>query len=141
MELVVRATGEVVSLEDPVQCARALASIRELEADLREAKAALTDALAYEFERQGSKTLNLGAVKAELRGGTELVWDIEILETLLDAGLPKERFEQLVQAEVSYRVNQAVAKQLEAANVRYGDIIARARTVREKQAYVTVKPL
>lgn len=139
MDLVVRGTGEIVNLEDPVQCANALQAIRELEQQLREAKATLTDALRYEFERQGTRTLTFGGVKAELRGGRETAWDVEMLEQLLREGLPPERFEQLVMAEVTFKVNNSIAKQLEAANPRYREIIARARQQRETQPYVFLR--
>lgn len=139
LELVVPTTGEIVNLDDPAGCLRVLTEIRELEAKLRDAKGALTEALAAEFSRLGTKTIELDGVKAELRGGSEVVWDVEVLERLRDLGLPDERMSALVTTEVTYRVNASVAKQIAAANEQYAEVIERAKSVIPKAAYVTVK--
>jgi hypothetical protein len=137
--LIVPTTGEVISSDDPVGCLRVLSEIRDLEGQLRELKGALTQALAEEFSRQGTKTLELGSVKAELRGGSEVVWDVEILEELRELGLPDERMDALVTTEVTYKVNARVAKMIAAANERYAAIIERAQTTIPKAVYVVVK--
>ena len=138
-EVLVPYSGEIVNLGDPPECLRLLAEIRDLEGKLRDVKGALTEALSQEFSRQGTKTLAIDGVKAELRGGTEIVWDIEILERLRDLGLPEERMDELVKAEVTYRVNTAVAKQLAAANPDYAAVIERAKTLIPKAQYVSIK--
>lgn len=136
--IVVPVTGEVINLNDPSLCLRVLGEIRDLESRLREAKAELTCALQVEFTRQGKKTLEVGDVKAELRGGTEVIWDIEVLDRLREMGLPEERMDELVKAEVTYKVNAAVAKQLAAANPEYAAVIELARTTIPKAAYVKI---
>lgn len=146
--LIVLETGEVLSFQQIAEaavergapeCLRVLTRIRELERELREAKSLLTDELSLEFSRQGKKTLEFNGVKAELRGGTEIVWDIETLEQLRDLGLPEERMDELVKAEVTYKVNTAVAKQLAAANSDYAAVIASAKTEIPKAQYVSIK--
>jgi hypothetical protein len=139
LELIVPTTGELLSLDDAAGCLRVLTEIRDLEAKLREAKAELTTALAAEFSRQGTKTLEMNGVKAELRGGSEVVWDIEVLEELRDLGLPEERMDALITTEVTYRVNASEAKRIAAANVAYSEVVERARRVIPKPAYVAVK--
>lgn len=138
-ELVVPTTGEVISREDASGCLRVLNEIRELEAKLRELKGALTEALSEEFARQGTKTLELNGVKAELRGGSEIVWDVEVLDLLRDEGLPEDRMAALVTTEVTYKVNARVAKQLSAANPAYAEIIECAQKSIPKATYVVIK--
>lgn len=137
--LVVPTTGEVVSRDDPAGCLRVLSEIRDLESRLKELKGALTQAIAEEFKRQGSKTIDLGEIRAELRGGSEVVWDVEILEELRAAGLPDARMDALVTTEVTYKVNARLAKQIAAANEEYAEIIERAQTTIPKSVYVVVK--
>lgn len=138
-EVLVPYSGQIVNLGDPPECLKLLAEIRELEGKLRDVKGALTEALAQEFSRQGKKTLEVNGIKAELRGGTEIVWDVEVLEQLRDLGLPDERMNELVKVEVTYRVNAAVAKQLAAANRDYAEIIQRAKSEIPKAQYVSIK--
>lgn len=126
-------------MDDPAGCLRVLSEIRELEAKLKEAKADLTAALASEFSRQGTKTLEIDGIRAELRGGTEIVWDLEVLEELRDLGLPEERMGALITTEVVYRVNANEAKRIASANAEYADVVERARRVIPKAAYVSVK--
>ena len=139
MSLVVPSSGEVISLEDPAACVKVLSEIRELESRLREAKGALTHALTYEFSRQGTKTLELNGVKATLGPDSEIVWDIEVLNELRGLGLPEERMDALVTAEVTYKVNGSVAKQIAGANNEYADVIERAKGRLPKTPYVSIK--
>lgn len=138
-ELIVPTTGEVISSDDPIGCLRVLAEVRALEAKLKDLKGALTGALGEEFKRQGAKTLELGGVKAELRGGSEVVWDVEILEELRDAGLPDARMDALVTTEITYKVNASVAKAIAAVNDDYAEIVERAKTTIPKAVYVVIK--
>lgn len=139
LELVVPTTGEVISLDDPSGCLRALTEIRDLEAKLRDAKGALTEALSAEFSRLGTKTIELDGVKVELKGGSETVWDVEVLERLRDLGLPDERMAALVTTEITYKVNASVAKQIAAANEQYAEVIERAKSTIPKASYITIK--
>lgn len=124
-------TGELVDLRDPAAVARALRDLRAHDQQIRTAKSILTDALAAEAERQGSKTLHLeGVGKVEMQGGpgSSLHWDIDMLDLLREEGLPEERWNQLVTMEVSYKINASVAKSIAGANARYAEIISAAQT-------------
>jgi hypothetical protein len=139
-ELVVHGTGEVVPLADAKRCALALSSIRKLENQLKDAKRQLIDAIVEETERQGTRTLDIGeGFKAVVSGGTDKIWDIEVLERLRDAGLPEERFNALVKTEVRFKVDAREAKRIAAANPVYAAIISDAETEVEAAYTVQVK--
>jgi hypothetical protein len=80
----------------------------------------LEDALRLESERQGTKTLHLDGLTAVVSGGEKVEYDVEKLADLLrEEGLPEHRLAELIVIQVSYRVNQAVARSVAAANPRY----------------------
>lgn len=138
-ELVVPLTGEIISLEDPDQCARIFAEIKELEGQLRSLRGALGAVLMEESTRQGTKTLHFkGGITAKISAPMETQWDQEILLELLDAGLPQERFDMLVTTEISYKVDNSIVRELEGANEIYAEIIGRARTRFPKTPSVSV---
>lgn len=137
--LIVPGTGALIDLEDAPQVAQALRDVRDYEQQLRYAKTALTEALVAESSRQGTKTLRLGTLTASVSADTELAWDVTELVKLLDAGLPAERYADLVSETVTYKVNSSVAKQIEAANPAYAAIIERARSRVPKTPYVRVE--
>ena len=138
-ELVLRHTGELVDLEDGRSVAWALKQIRELEDQLRDAKSILSTALEIEKTRRGKGTMDFGDIKAVVATKNETIWDIEVLEQLLELGLPDERFNELVTTEYSYKVNASVAKQIAAANSDYAKVIESAKTVIEKKPTVTLQ--
>lgn len=138
-EVLVPYSGQIVSLDDPPECLKLLAEIRELEGKLRDVKGALTEALGHEFSRQGTKTIEMNGVKAVLGPDSEIVWDVEVLEELRELGLPEERMNALVTTEVTYKVNANVAKQLAGANQAYGEVIERAKSRIPKTPYVSIR--
>lgn len=136
--LVLPHTGELISLEELPKVASALDAIRAHEAQLREVKQILTEALVEESRRQGSKTLRLDYLTVEIGGGTTVEWDIEVLHRLQDAGLPEERFDALVRTEVTYKVSAAEAKRI-SSNPEYARIIELARTEHETRPWARVR--
>ena len=136
--LVVPGTGELVDLAKPADVVRALEAVRSFKAKLDDARRILEEAILDESIRQGKKTLSFGSVGAVISGGPETRYDVEELRKLADLGLPEDRMGELIVETVDYKVDARVAKQLEAANPAYAEVIQRARTVVPKPAYVKV---
>lgn len=92
-----------------------------------------------ESKRQGSKTLYLDGVKVEVRGGSETVWDVQMLEEgLRYAGLPEDRLREVIKEEVTYSVNAREAKRVAGANEDYASVVRLSQTQVEKNPYVVV---
>jgi len=132
-------TGELIPAGDVPKLAEAIQEIRDYRDKLGRAIDALTEALINESHRQGTKTLTAAGLKIEVSADTQIDWDIDELDKLRDAGLPGDRYAQLVQTIVTHKVDGRVAKQLEGANDAYATIIDRARVRVPKKQYVTVK--
>lgn len=139
LALVVPTTGELVSLDDPQQCVNTLLEIRELEERVRELKRALSEAIAEHSRMAGTKTLTFGDMTASVGSRSKVLWDVEVLEELLAAGLPAERFDQLVTAEVTYKVNLKVANSIASSNEEYAAIIERAKSEQPQAVSVTIR--
>lgn len=139
MELVVPGVGEVVNLTDTRQVALALDTVRDLERQLREVKAELTNAIVYASKIEGSKTLHLPGLTATIKSGTSVEYDAEEIETgLREAGMPEERIREIVKETITYSVNATRAKQAAAANEAYATVIETNRREVEKAPYVTI---
>ena len=139
-ELVVPGTGELVDLSNEIDCIHALAAVRDWELQLREAKAALTSAIIERARLLGTQTINLpDGRKAEVRGGSETVYDAQEIEANLRAlGMPEERIREIVVEEISYKVSAREAKRAASANPEYESVIENAKQVVEKQAYISI---
>ena len=134
-------SGEIVALADTAACAVALDELRALEHRIKDLKTALTEAVASESARQGTKTLSLpGGVTVIIRDGEKVMWDAQRLEAdLREAGMPEERIRQIVVEEISYTVQAREAKRAAAANPDYAHAVAAARSTLEGRPSVTVK--
>lgn len=140
-ELAIPGTGEVVSLENEVQCVQALAALRNFESQVKEAKGILTQAIVDRSRVLGSKTIYLpDGSKAEIRGGPESVYDVtEIEENLRALGIPEERLREIIIEEVSYKLSVREAKRAAAANEDYAAVIENAQKTEEKPFYVSIR--
>jgi hypothetical protein len=133
-------TGSLVDVSDPMAAAEFLDALRQSKETITKIIHAVEGIQLAEFERQGTKTIHAGRWDLELESQVSYQWDEEVLHELLDAGLPEERYQDLVKTTVSVKVLQGEAKRLEAANPAYAEIIGRARTRVEKPPRVSVKP-
>ena len=130
-ELVHPATGEIVSVADVTEVARLLDECRALEYKLATFKRQLTGILGDERRRKGvGSTMDLpGGTRVVFSDSKRIEWDVVELAKLVKAGLPPERYEELVEVvPVSYKVRAVVATQIEKSNAKYARIIRRART-------------
>lgn len=124
-------TGEVIPLDDPAACGKALRWIRQAKQQLTEAQKLLTAAVVEHAQTAGTKTLHVDGLDRPLKlsggPGADLWWDVEALRVLLDMGLPPERFAELVTEEISYKVNANVARSIASINPDYARVIEAAR--------------
>lgn len=132
-------TGELVPAAETARVADALKAMRSMRSSLLEGIKVAEAILRGESERQGTKTLRFGPTEVVVSSRAELVYDFEILRELLDLGLPEDRYNQLVKTTIEEKVDNRVARQLEAANPDYAAVIERARTRIEKGGSVSVQ--
>lgn len=131
-------TGELIRVDDPRECAVAIAELRDLEDRIKEVKRVLGATLIEEARKQGVKgTLRVPGAEVTISRKKEIVWDLELLAELHEAGLPEARWDELVRTTVEQKVNANVAKQLAGANDDYRTILEAARTDFEGEPYVS----
>lgn len=131
-------TGEMLPAT-PENAAELLRAARDMRYRILDLVKDCEAVLREESRRQGTKTLHLPGGTVTISGGAELDWDLDELAKLLAVGLPDSRYGELVVQTVSQKVDARVAKQLEAANPVYAEIIGRARSQIEKPWRVSVK--
>ena len=139
-ELAIPGTGQLVSLDNEVECVQALAALRSFESQVKEAKGILTSAIVDRSRVLGSKTIYLpDGSKAEVRGGPESIYDVtEIEENLRKLGMPEERLREIVIEEISYKLSVREAKRAASANEDYASVIENAQKTEEKPFYVSI---
>lgn len=127
LELVQPLTGELIRADDVAGVGEAIRALREHKRNVDTAISAFTLAAIEQSRAMGTKTLHAGGVTIKVSADSEIEWDVTELVKLLDAGLPAERYADLVTETLTYKVNANVAKQIEGANEKYAPIIERAR--------------
>jgi len=132
-------TGEIVPATDANRVADILKHLKDYRTQIGHAIRQCETALIETSKERGTKTLHLDGVEVQISGGPALQWDVEILEELSAAGLPDDRYTELVTIEQTYKVNASVAKSIAASNPVYAEIVERARSYQDKPMYVRVK--
>lgn len=100
--------------------ARVLNSCRDMKERINRIVDETTGYLAHEVATQGTKTLHHHGETVTLTGGETVDYDAhDLMEALRVAGCPENRIEEAVVAEVTYKVNRSVVRQLAAANPDY----------------------
>lgn len=120
-------TGELVPADDLAAVAAALDALREHKRQVDVAIAAFTEAAVAISRAQGTKTLRAGATTVRVGSDTKIQWDVTELAKLRKAGLPEDRYNELVTEQVEYKVNGSVARQIAGSNPAYAKIIERAK--------------
>lgn len=140
-DIVLPHSGEVIRAEDATACVVALDDLRSMERHIAQAKRALSDAIAAECRRQGTKSIKIkGGRRAEIRGGPEKAYDAEALERDLRAlGMPEERLREIVTETVTYGVSAKEAKRAAGANEDYARAVERNTTEIERPISVTIR--
>jgi hypothetical protein len=132
-------SGEVLpaSVEN---AAVVLASARVIKQKIDTVIRSATDYLASESTHQGIKTFNVGSGTVSLSGGASIEYDAaDLMEALRVAGCPEDRIEAAVVAEITYKVNRSVLRQLAGANPDYKAAIDLAERTIEKPWRVSVR--
>ncbi len=140
-ELAVPGTGELVDLNDEQSCARALATVRDFESELREVKGILTGAIVERSKVLGSKTIPLedGRV-ATVSTDREVVYDAEAIEQAFrELGMPEERIREIVEETVTYKVKAVEAKRAAGANPEYDRVLKENARDVDKTPYVSIR--
>jgi hypothetical protein len=132
-------TGEMVRTSDMPAVARVLQELRHHRQQVSNLISDFTQAVVVESQLQGKKTLEADGLKIEIRGGSEVEWDIETLLELHALGLPEARYRELVTEVVSYKVNGSVARQIAGARPEYAAVIERAKRQVPKPYSAAVK--
>lgn len=138
-ELLNPMTGELVNVHDLPRLAEVIEALREHRQQVNDTMAAFTEAVAAESRRQGTRTLAAGDWVLELSADSAIEWDVPALFALENAGLPRERMNELVRSEITYKVDGRVARQLAGASPAYKAIIEAATVRVPRRQYVTVK--
>jgi hypothetical protein len=131
-------SGELVPAT-PAKAVELLGAARDMRARILDLVKDCEAVLLEESRLQGTKTLHLDGGTAEITGGAGIDWNLGVLTELLDLGLPQARYDDLVTEVTTYKVDARVAKQLEASNENYAEVIERARIRVEKPWRVSVK--
>jgi hypothetical protein len=112
-------TGEVLPATAE-NAYRALTAVDQMQARLRDVRAAITDFMVEEAKRQGTKTFHTTDGDVSVSGGVATEIDAQTLAQLLrEAGCPEERIDEVVVAHIEYKVNRNVLRQLTGANSDY----------------------
>ena len=133
-------TGEALAptIENAALVLDAVSRARD---QLSRLKEQATDVVREIARVQGVKTFHVGDLDVSLSGGPSVEYDPEALRDLLRrADCPEERIDQLVTAEITYRVNRSVLKQLASANESYASAIKLAERPVEKRWSASAKP-
>jgi hypothetical protein len=138
--LVAPGTGEVLAIETADEAVAALDYLRTLESDISLAKRHATERLTELALLYGKNTMPVsGGRKVSLSTGTSTTYDADaIYAALIDAGMPEERIEEIIETTVTHRVRAAQAKQAAGANPAYREIIEKHTTVHERPRYASV---
>lgn len=134
-------SGEVVDLTDAAACANALDELRRMEAQIGEAKRALSSAIVDASKILGTKSIKLdGGRTATITGGPVPHYDAEAIERDLRVlGMPENRIREIVKEEVTYTVRAVEAKRAAGANPEYAKVIEQATSTVERPYSVGIR--
>lgn len=126
-------TGEALA-PTVENAARVLDAARRMKDRLGDVVTAATDVVRDAAQVYGSKTFHLDdGVDVVLTGGPAVEYDpLALADLLREAGCPEERIDAAIKAEVTYKVDRNVLKQLTGANEDYKAAAAVAERPIEK---------
>ncbi len=132
-------TGELLEPTLP-NIARVIESARAMKANVNEIVAEATRAAVEISELRGTKTLHGDGETITVSGGAGMDYDpSDLIDALLEAGCPQDRIDAAVVAQVTYKVDRSVLRQLAGANENYAAAIELAEREVERPYRVSVK--
>ncbi len=132
-------TGELLEPTLP-NIARVIESARAMKANVNQIVYEATLAAVAMSEMRGTKTLHGEGETITVSGGTGMDYDpSDLIEALLAAGCPQDRIDSAVIAQVTYKVDRSVLRQLAGANEDYKAAIELAEREVERPYRVSVK--
>ncbi len=132
-------TGELLEPTLP-NIARVIESARAMKANVNEIVYEATLAAVALSEMRGTKTLHGEGETITVSGGTGMDYDpSDLIEALLAAGCPQDRIDAAVVAQVTYKVDRSVLRQLAGANEDYKAAIELAEREVERPYRASVK--
>ncbi len=132
-------TGELLPATVP-NAARAISSARALKHQINEIVHEATSYLVEVAALRGTKTLHEDGETVEIKGGTGTEYDAQdLVEALELAGCPQDRIDAAVIAQISYKIDRSVLRQLAGANPDYKAAIELAERQVDRPYSVTVK--
>lgn len=137
-DLVHPATGEIVDLADVNACATIYAALGDMETRIKDARVLVRRALVDHARVYGGDTMRIDAAEVKIGHPVEITWDLAVLRELRAAGLPDDRWNELVEQTVVHKVKATVAKQIAKANPVYAEIVGRAEKRHPKPDTVSV---
>jgi hypothetical protein len=131
-------TGELIDRTDIPAVAGYVEQLQDHRRKVSQLIREVGDILIEHGHQSGTKTIHAGARKVTITGGPEVEWDVERLNDLLEAGLPYDRFNELVTVEQTFKINANVAKSIAASNPKYAEIVESAKTMVPKPERVRI---
>jgi hypothetical protein len=132
-------SGEIIDVSDPAVVATALYELREMRRRMAEFEEAAQQMLLDQMDTRGQWTMRFGDREVEgSTPGDDYYYDVEQFRKVLEAGLPEDRFNEIVTVKVTESVNRTKAKALLKVP-QYEQIVKDARVDTAKRRRVIVR--
>lgn len=117
-------TGEAVDCSDLAVGGEFVDLLREAKTKIDDTIRQAQNVMLAEMSRMGQGTVRVGRVQVEKVTKTEYVYDYDLLATLVELGLPEQRYREVVKQITEEKVDRRALLQVAAADPeKYGKVI------------------